>query len=328
MFRVTSLTQMPEQQLSRWIKRIALLAFLVLVAFVGFYAVDRFRMPTASMADRELTTLEAAVRADPTDIASRGRLADLYLVADRYDEAIAQYTEILATGKQDKAAYVSRARAEELKGDLPAATADYTKIVEMATGGEMANVDPVLQVAYYGLGSIALTEGRAQDAIDNATKALAIKRSDADAMYLLGAAHVAAGTPEEALEPLRSAIAFVPIGWPEPYLALADAYAATGDAAHADWAKAMALVETDPAAAEAALTPLVDGDAGVDARVGLAVLKESGGDTAAAGDWYRRALELEPENDAALLGLSRVTDPADASPAASPAASVSTEGSN
>ncbi len=43
MSRVTSLTSMSDQQLNRWIKRIALLFFVVLIAFVAFYAVDRFR---------------------------------------------------------------------------------------------------------------------------------------------------------------------------------------------------------------------------------------------------------------------------------------------
>ncbi|HEU0245316.1 MAG TPA: tetratricopeptide repeat protein, partial [Candidatus Limnocylindrales bacterium] len=228
MFRVTSLANMPEQQLNRWIKRVALLVFVVFIAFVAFYAADRFRMPAPTIAERELATLEQAVRDDPADIASRGQLADLYLASERYDDAIAQYTEILATGKQDKAALVSRARALELKGDLPAAATDYGKVVEMAKSGEMANVDPVLELSYYGLGSIALTQGKSQEAIEHLLAALAIKRTDADAMNLLGAAYVQAGQAEKAIEPLRQAVEFVPFGWDEPYQHLSDAYKATG----------------------------------------------------------------------------------------------------
>ena len=83
MSRVTSLTSMPEAQLNRWIKRIGLLLIVGIVAFVAFYAVDRFRAPTAPIIDREMAAMEEAVRADPADIASRGRLADLYLAAKR-----------------------------------------------------------------------------------------------------------------------------------------------------------------------------------------------------------------------------------------------------
>ena len=112
--------------------------------------------------------------------------------------------------------------------------------MEIAKGGEMANVDPMLNAAYYGLGAIALEQDKPAEAIRFLTAAVAIKRSDADALNLLGTAYVRNGEPAKAIEPLRSAIAFVPIGWSEPYLTLAQAYGDTGDAARAAWAAAMA----------------------------------------------------------------------------------------
>ena len=116
MFRVTSLAEIPDAQLNRWIRRLALLLLVGVIAFAAFYALDRFRAPTASIVSREMTAMEEAVRADPADIASRGRLADLYLAANRYDDAIAQYTEIIQTGKQAEAAYVSRGLAYQENG--------------------------------------------------------------------------------------------------------------------------------------------------------------------------------------------------------------------
>jgi tetratricopeptide (TPR) repeat protein len=334
MFRVTSLAEMPDAQLNRWIRRLALLFVVVLIAFVAFYAVDRFRAPTAPIVDREMAAMEEAVRADPTDIASRGRLADLYLAADRYDEAIAQYSEIINTGKQLEAGYISRGRAYELKGDLDAAAADYAKVVEIGTTGEMAGVDAMLEMAYYGLGAIALQQDRADEAIEQLLKALAIKRTDADAMNLLGAAYVVAGSPDKAFEPLRRAILFVPTGWPDPYRALADAYTATGETEQAEWAAAMAEAMTalapggsgDIAGPAARLEAIADGKAGLDARIGLGLLAETSGDTGPAADWYRRALELDAESKAAQLGLSRVTEGTQVHPEVLPSASP--EGSN
>jgi tetratricopeptide (TPR) repeat protein len=327
MFRVTSLTEMPEAQLNRWIKRLGLLVFLGLVAFVAFYAVDRFRAPQPSMMDRELSAMEAAVVADPADIASRGRLADLYLAAERYDDAIAQYSEILRTGKQDEAAYVSRGRAYELKGDLPAAAADYEQVVAIAKDGEMANVDAMLAFAYYGLGNIALQGGEADAAIDHLTKALGIKRTDADTMNLLGAAYVAAGQPEKAIEPLRRAILFVPTGWSQPYAALAEAYTAIGEADLAEWAAAMAIGQDgDPAGAATRLEAIADGSAALDARIGLGIVAEIQDDPARAAEWYRAALDLDADNQAAMLGLSRVTAGGEGHPTTQPTPSA--EGSN
>lgn len=327
MSRVTSLAAIPDAQLNRWIRRLALLLLVGIIAFVAYYAVDRFRAPTASIVNREMAAMEEAVRTDPTDIASRGRLADLYLAANRYDDAIAQYSEIIKTGKQDVAGYASRGLAYQEKGDLDAAAADFTKVVALTGDTEMANVDPTLQTAFYWLGAIALQQDRADEAVDYLLKALAIKRSDADSMNLLGAAYVKAGTPEKAMEPLRQAILFVPTGWADPYQALAEAYAATGDTAEAEWASAMAAGQTgDVAGAVSRLEAIADGDAAIDARVGLGLLAETTNDTATAAGWYQKALELDPENKAAQLGLGRVSDGTAGHPEVVP--SPSAEGSN
>jgi len=333
MFRVTSLADMPDAQLNRWIRRLALVLLIGVVGFIAFYAVDRFRAPAAPLVDRETAAMEQAVRNDPTDLASRGRLADLYLAASRYDDAIAQYTEILGTGDANEQAYVSRGLAYQLQGDLDAAGADYTKVVEIAGDSEMANVDPMLQTAYYGLGWIALQQARPEDAVDSLVEALAIKRTDADTMNLLGQAYVQAGQPDKAIEQLRNAILFVPTGWADPYQGLADAYTAKGETAEAEWASAMAQAmnvlvggQGDTGAAEARLEAVVGGDAALDARIGLGLLAELRGDNTAATDWYTRALELDGENTAAQLGLSRVSTGTQGHPDVM--SSPSTEGSN
>ena len=62
------------------------------------------------------------------------------------------------------------------------------------------------------------------------------------------------------------------------------------------------------------LTALVDGDAALDAAIGLGLLYETKGDTATAATWYRTALATNPDNAAASLGLSRVSAGEDASP--------------
>jgi tetratricopeptide (TPR) repeat protein len=262
------------------------------------------------MVDRSIASLEAAVREDPSDVASRGQLADAYVVAERYEDAIAQYDAVLATGQADELAHFGRARANQALGNLEAAKADFQAVVDIAKEGEMAHVDPTLNAAFYGLGSIALEEDRPADAIQYLSAAVAIKRSDADALNLLGTAYVRNSEPAKAINPLRDAIAFVPIGWSEPYMTLAQAYADTGDAAMAEWAGAMAdLSEERYEAARSRLAAIADGPAALDALIGLALVSEVQGDAPAAADWYRKALEIEPANASALLGLSRVSLP-------------------
>jgi tetratricopeptide (TPR) repeat protein len=316
MFRVSSLATASDAQLNRLIKRVGLLLIVVVIAFVGFYVLDRWTLPQPTIVNREMAALEEAVRVDPADVGSRGRLADVYAGAGRYEDAIVQYGMILETGEADKPAYLGRARAHEESGNLAAAAADFAKVVEIAKGGEMAHVDLQLQAAYYGLGSVALADGRPKDAVTHLTAALAINRADADSLHLIGRAYTANGEPAKGIDSLRRAVSFVPIGWSDPYVSLSEAYASAGDTALATWAGAMAeFVRGDSDGARAALEPLVGGPAGVDASIGLGLIAETTGDTAAAAEWYRTALEAQPDNAAAGLGLKRVAgDPAGATP--------------
>ena len=97
MFRVTSLAKMDDKQVSRWIKRIALLLVAGTLLFTGFYIFDRWRPATEPIVDRRVSALEQAVRDNPKDVASRGTLADTYVAKGRFEDAIVQYDEILKT---------------------------------------------------------------------------------------------------------------------------------------------------------------------------------------------------------------------------------------
>jgi tetratricopeptide (TPR) repeat protein len=295
---------------------VVLLLVVGTIAFVGFYFMDRWRPATEPIVDRRLSALEQQVRDKPDDIVARGTLADTYVAKERYEDAIVQYNLILETDKETELATYGRAGAYMGLGQLDAAAADYQAVVEIAKGGEMAHVDPMLQAAYYSLGSIAMQQAKPAEAIPFLEKALAIKRSDADTLYLAGTAYVATGETDKAEAALRAAVAFVPIGWAEPYTALADSFTKVGKTAMAEWAGAMAdLAAGKPDLAEPRLLAIVEGDAAVDAAIGLGLLYETKGDSTAAAKWYGKALALSPDNAAARLGMGRVGASASALPA-------------
>jgi tetratricopeptide (TPR) repeat protein len=303
----TVLRDLDERRLNKAIKRVALLVGVLAIAFVAFYAIDRWRMPSTPILDQQVTTLEQAVRANPNDIAARGQLADTYVQKGRFAEAIVQYDQIIASGAALELARFGRAAAYMGVGRLDDAAADYQAVVEIAKGGEMASVDPTLESAYYNLGLIALQQDKPAEAVAFLEDALRIKRSDADALYLIGKAYTQTGASDKAEIALRRAVAFVPIGWAEPYTALAEAFTAAGRTAEAEWAGAMAdLAGNKPELAEPRLLAIADGEAAFDVALGLGLLYETTGDTAKAATWYAAALELDPGNDAATLGLGRV----------------------
>jgi tetratricopeptide (TPR) repeat protein len=296
---------MNEQQLNRWIKRLVLLVFVVFVAFAAFYAIDRFRMPAAPIVDRELAQLEETVR----------QLGERYFVKGRFEEAVTQFTALIDANMELMPASFGRARAYQELGQLDKAIIDYEKAVEIGLTGEMAGIDPVLAAAYFGLGQIAMTEGRSQDAVDNLTKSIEISRTDADTLLALGTALLAVDQPEQAIERLDLAIRLVPVGWTEPYTALETAYAKTGDAALAEWAGAMAAFNAgDIPTAKTRLSAIAGGDQAVRAAGSLGLIAEAEGDTASAAEWFQKALAVDPDDVTATLGLARVIVPA-ASPA-------------
>jgi tetratricopeptide (TPR) repeat protein len=188
-------------------------------------------------------------------------------------------------------------------------------VVDIAKGGEMSHVDPMLNAAYFGLGAIALEQGRPDDAVEHLTAAVNIKRSDADALNLLATAFLQTGDEDKAIEAAKRAAAFVPLGWTEPYATMAQAYQAKGDAARSEWASAMVdLSSGNPEQAKSRLLAIAEGDAALDAAVGLGLVFETSGDGAAATEWYGKALAIDPDNAAARLGLGRVKEPGAASP--------------
>ena len=322
--RTVSLTSINDRQLDRLIKRLALALILGAAAFAAFYVIDRSRPSTTSIPDQQLASAEQAVKDTPSDLAARGNLADLYVTRARYQEAIDQYNQIIASGQDVELADFGRAGAYVGLKQWDAAAKDYQAVVDIAQPGEMSNVDPMLESAYYELGQIAMNQNRASDAVGFLTKALAIKRSDADALYLIGTAYAATGALDKAETSIRSALAFVPVGWPEAYQALADVFTKAGKPTHAQWATAMASAATaDSGASIQTLTKLVDDPvAGEDAMIGLGILYESARDSGNAAAWYQKALAKDPNSSEAQLGLGRVS----AGNAASPLPALPTPG--
>ncbi len=324
MSRVTSLTSMPEKELNRWIRRIALLFVVLLVAFVAFYAVDRFRMPQPTIIDKQLATLEDAVRANPADTVSRGKLADLYYADKRFQDAITQYTALIDVKSDVELASLGRANCYMQLKQYDQAATDFQVVIKIAATGEMANVDPNLESAYYNLGLVALAKNDPKVAIDNLNLALKITRTDADALNAIGQAYLADNQLDKAIESLRGAIALVPAGWADPYQTMAKAYTAQAKPELATWANAMAMLESgDWSGAESQLNTLTSGPAKVEAMIGLGILYEQKGDLGTAGSWYSKALAADPSNIVAQMGLKRAggTVPSNALPSATPGAS-------
>lgn len=316
MIRIASLADIPEQQLNRLIRRIGLLLLLSVAAFGLFYVVDRNPAAGPSLVERQITRLEEAIRAEPANLVLRLQVARLYAAEEQWDNALAQYDEVLSADATNANATFGKAMTLYLQGtNLDAAASLFEDIIERARAGEFAAVDPQLQSAYYSRGDIALRQDDPSGAVEWLAVAVTLNPIDADALASLGVAYLRAGRPADAIEPLRKAILFVPTGWAEPYAALRDAYAALDQAAASTWAAAMVdLAEKRPTEALAKLEPLSGDGASVDVYVGLGLIHEYLHEAGPAAAWYGKAIALEPDNSTATDGLARLSAGSGGSP--------------
>jgi tetratricopeptide (TPR) repeat protein len=297
----------------RTLDRLIRIGIVVVVVVVGFeavsYVLDRLNKPP-SLVERQIDAAEKAVREQPNETGLRLRLAEIYRVASRPDDALGQYDEVLKLEDTQSTALLGRGEVLAEKGDGSEAAKSFRKVIGKAGGEEFSGVDPQLEAAYYGLGSVLLDEGQGKKAVKALQHAVKIEAGDADAWNQLGTAALAAGSPALAVKALQQAVLFVPSGWCEPYEGLSKAYHKLHRTPYARYATAMVdLCEKRPEDATRRLRPLASGPAAVDAMLGLGMAAEAESDRAAAARWYRKVLAVDAENFNARSNLSRLSTP-------------------
>jgi tetratricopeptide (TPR) repeat protein len=305
--KVASAGAVSDRVLNRAIAVLVVALAIGLPAIALVYYLDRHVDAGPSIADRTITAAEAAVRTNPNMLSARLALAAAYAGAGRQSDAATQYTEVLGGDATNRAALLGRADTYRSLGQLDAAAADYQALVDVASGGEMANVDVQLEAAYFGLGSIALAQDRPRDAATLLANALVIDRTDADALDLMGTALIAIGDNWNAVDALRDAVALVPTGWCDPYTHLGQAYTALGEPDGATYASGMvAFCEGRSDDAMRLLQSVPDGPFTGDVLIGQGLVAEDLGDTQAAIEFYTRVYDSDPSNFLAVTGLNRL----------------------
>lgn len=299
-----------ERTLSRLVTWGAAALVLLLAVFGVLYTLGQRSTSGPTLAERQVSAAEDAVKAAPQNVQNRLKLAATYQAVGRLDDAVAQFDEVLKAVPTNSTALLGLGSVLIEQGNLDAAKADLTKITSATSKAEFSNVDPQVEAAHYWLGSIAMKQNQADAAVKELTAALAIDSSDADAWYLLGTAQSKQGQDKVAVESLKRALLFVPTGWCEPYSALNTSYTKLALTDMAEYAGAMADFCADrSASATQRLERLTSGPAAIDALLGLGLIAETGSDRTAALAWYQKVLKAQPGNVTALSAVARLTGP-------------------
>ena len=297
-----------SNQLVRIIILAGVLLVLLAVAFGSYYYFDRYYSPDQpEVQEMNVAQAEQAVRDNPQDVEKRLALAETYMFATQFEEAIAQVNQVLIADPESQRAWLVLGVSSTSLGKPADAIEPLTKFINARKDEEMPGLDKSLQAAAYYLGESYLQLGRPQEAIEPLTQAVNWSMTDADSMYKLGMAYLAVQDYPKAIEMFESATAFVP-NYLEAYQAMAQAYDAEGKPEYGDFARGMAAyankdyqtaVDLLLKAAQALPDfPMV--------YAGLGLAYEGLGDLQAAMEAYHSALRIDPNNFAANTGIERV----------------------
>ncbi len=289
--------------------RVSLLVGAVLLLASGYSLFADSRDPTVrqSNLDRVVTDLEQRVRDDPQNAEARLAVALAYGERGLHREAIAQFEQSLVLAPDAPAALIGLARSRYALGETAKAREAYQRVADLNAENPRRYTIEQLGGVYYELGRIAMDQGDAATARGWLSEALQVNRTDADALRLLGLAHVRLGDNAEAERALFGAVRLVP-DYREVYEALASMYEKAGDRPRASYARGM-LKLADRAPQEA--LPLIESAASAlpdvpQVHEGLGIAYEAVGRPQDALTAYRRAVSLDPNIFLSDLALDRL----------------------
>lgn len=309
-----------------------------LAAYLG-YTVWRTQreVEAATPAARSLNELIAAVRRNPDDLGLRLRLARAFAALGRRDEAIRQYRTVLKVDEENAPALAGLGEIALSDREWRVAEGYLRRAVEIYTRQTPSGQNSLLEQAYYYLGTALMEQKEYEEAASYFKAALRIKRDSSMTHYLLAVCLRELGLMDAYRESLENALLFDPKHPEANYdygQLLLDEGDVAGAAEHfrrsADAAPtvplprqalerlgraeerinaARRLLPKDPkrALVEARIAVALD-PRSAEALVVLGDCRAALGQAEAAEDAYRRALGIDPANEAATAGLRRVSD--------------------
>lgn len=311
---------------------------LVVGAWLGWSVWSQNRqVEKATPVGRAISDLTAKIKKNPSDVALRMELAQVYTIAGRDSDAIGQYNQVLKVKKEYVSAITGLGFIASRQRDWKQAEEYWRRAIKLMDKQPNAQMSKTYETANFYLGTTLLEQKKYEDAVGYFKAALRVNRSASDTHYLLAHAYKGLEADDQYKEELELTLAFDP-SLPEANQDYGQLLLAEGDEAGAAqhfriaadrapnreepkealaslgsfsdrMSKARRLVESDP---EKAL---------IHARVAVALepknvagllllgnLFEETGDKGAAADTYGKVLTVETNNAEAKASLERVTD--------------------
>ncbi len=217
-----------EERLKKgiWITGIGII--VALAALFGYwYYLNRPASGPSFILQKSITEKEQQVKKQPNSKSTHLELAQLYLQAKRFDDAIDECKAVLKLSPEDSVAYTFMGIAYEEKGNTKTAIDYYNKAIKKSESSEMKGLNPAFTESVFRLGRIYMDQKKYDKAIELFTKSVQYNSIDSDARYNLGLAYLRSGKYDQAIEQLSVATRYVPDYYEAQY-ALGQAYEKKG----------------------------------------------------------------------------------------------------
>jgi len=293
----------------RLIKIMLVAVLVVTVIFGGYYYWDRYvHVGDQSPTELGISHLLRIVQENPNDPDARLSLAQTYIEAGNYSEAIRHAQKVLKAYPDNAGALMLMGVAFSKMGQAKDAVNYLEQFTAIRRKSEDPNMDKVLEAGLYFLGQNYLIVAQPDKAIAVLKEALDIDSTDADVLVLLGDAYNQTGQYQQAVESYESTVRFVP-DYVEAYQGLVVSYQALNMVPNVTYAKGMeAYSNKDFQKARDLLTQSSAELANfAPVYLGLALTYEQLGDPQFAIVYARKTMELDPSNFAASNLLSRLS---------------------
>ena len=146
MATLTQLDRLSEKFTDKTVSRLIKWGSVVLVLLLALFSVIYYKGQHVdsgpSLVDRQVSAAEDAVRAKPRDVSARLNLASVYQVNSQFDQAMAQYAEVLKAVPGNTTALMGEGQIKVQQGELDAAKALFTKVAGANAKAEFSNIDP------------------------------------------------------------------------------------------------------------------------------------------------------------------------------------------
>ncbi len=225
--------------------------------------------------------LKRAVEVEPDNIECMLKLAQLHFYLKRYDEEVELLNKVIDKDKRNAQAFFMRGMVAKEKGDTVKAISE----MQLAT-----QMDPDYYNAYIQMGVISASQ-HSPMAVDYYRNALEIQPTSIEALYNLGMYYQENGDPRLAINTYLSILQLNPMHFDAHYN-LGYVYAFQIDS------QTVALNYFDLA--------IRDNPGSARAYYGRGRCFEEMGEVSKASADYVKALEIDPQFDAAAVGLDRV----------------------